>query len=115
MPAFPASLEQCPIMGWQESALPNVVQFQTEVGAQKRRRRTTNSGYMLNAQYKLSHADLATFWQFYEDDLLDGVLRFDMTHPRTGTVVQAQLEGSPSIQQVTPNSYVASLTMRMFV
>lgn len=112
---YPASLIQCPIMGWREESLPNVVQFDTEVGAQKRRRRTTNSGYMYTAQYKMSHANMTTFWTFYEDDLQDGVLRFDITHPRTGTVVTVQFEGVPSIQQVAPKLYTASFTLRAFV
>ena len=63
-PVYPTSLIQCPILGFREEALPNVIQFQSDVGAQKRRRRTTNSGYMYSAQYKMSHADMTTFWNF---------------------------------------------------
>jgi hypothetical protein len=70
---------------------------------------------MYSAQYKMSHADMTTFWNFYEDQLKDGVLRFDMRHPRTGTVVTMQFDGVPSIQQVAPKHYVASFTLRAFV
>ena len=114
-PTWPAGLEDCPLAGWSERAMPNIITFDAEVGAQKRRRRSTNSGYEYSAQYKMRHADVQTFWNWYENDLLDGVLRFDLVHPRTGTVVTMQMESPPEVRQEAPQLYIVSLAMRAFV
>ena len=112
MPQWPAALAQCPIIGWSETVSSNVVEFDPDAGFPRRRRRSTVRTYRLQCAYKLSKADLATFWSFYEDDIIDGVLPFDWPNPRNNAVLSSvTLAGEPQVVQVTNNVYTLDLTV----
>lgn len=115
MPQWPLALVQCPILGWKEQALENVIEFDPDVGPPRRRRRSTLAGYQVSVQYRLSKAQLATFWSFWEVGLRDGVLEFDWPHPRyNGALRKAYIMGPPQISQATNNLYIVALTVRAF-
>lgn len=120
--SWPASLEACPLIGWSETPTQNIVEFETDIGPPKRRRRASRSGTRVSADYKLKRVgaiggagdQLATFWTFYQSTIVDGVNSFTIKHPRTGAIVTAFFEAVPQVQQETPNTYIVSMQMRMF-
>jgi hypothetical protein len=115
MPTWPTTLSQCPIIGWTESPLSNVVEFDPDVGAPRRRRRSTLAGYEVGVQYRMTKADLATLWTFWETDLVDGVFEFDWPHPRyNGALRKAYVMEAPAVSQLTNNIYIVALAVRVF-
>lgn len=114
MANWPASLEQCPVLGWSESPVSNIVEFQTDVGPPKRRRRSSNAGSNVYAEYKLNHTDLATFWTFYQTTIADGVLSFSISNPRTGAAVTAYFVDAPEVRQEASQLYILSCNFRVF-
>lgn len=113
MPTWPATLQQCPILGWNETVESNIVEFDPDAGFPRRRRRSTVRSYRLSVAYKLSKADLAVFWTFFENDIADGALPFDWPNPRlNATVVSALILEPPQVGQVTNNVYQLTLAIR---
>lgn len=113
MPSFPVALENCPVLGWSEQPLDNVIQFDTELGAPKRRRRSSDRSILINVQFELSHTDYAIFTNFYRNDIKDGALSFDWKHPITQVVMKTFFEGPPSLSQQAPKSYILSCDFRI--
>lgn len=113
MPSFPASIENCPIVGWSESPLDNVVQFDADVGAPKRRRRSSDKSIAISVQFAIKHTDYATFMNFYRNDIRDGALSFDWKHPITQVTMKTFFTKAPVIQQQTPKSYIVSCEFRV--
>ena len=115
MPQWPLTLSQCPILGWQETAASNVIEFDPDVGPPRRRRRSTLAGYEVSLQYRLSKAQLAILWAFWDTDLKDGALEFDWPHPRyNGALRKAYIMQPPQVSQATNNLYIVSLSVRAF-
>ena len=80
--AWPATLPQCPILnGFQEQPQPNVVQFKPDVGTPKQRRRSTAKGWLTSMTFRMTNAQVLTFYTFYETTLKDGSLPFTLPHP----------------------------------
>lgn len=85
MPTWPLSLPQAPLLaGFQFSPQGNVASFGTEVGPGKARRRSTARVRQLPFNTHMSDAQLDDFIAFFEDDLADGALPFDLTDPVSG-------------------------------
>lgn len=115
MAQWPATLHQCPMIGWSEQPMNNVIEFDADVGAPRRRRRSTLAGYQVSVTYKLTKAQLSTFWSFWENTIFDGVSKFDWPHPRyDGALREAYIMDAPKIDQQTNNMYVLSLSLRVF-
>lgn len=97
---------------WQESVEPNVSDFAVEVGPSKRRRRTYIPSTRLEFYRIISTADLDTFLDFYEGDLVSGVLNFTATDPRTGEETEYQFLQVPSWRDVSPGYWRLQFALR---
>lgn len=85
MPTWPISLPQAPLLaGFEFSPQGNVASFGTEVGPPKARRRSTARVRLLPFNAHMTDAQLEDFLEFFEDDLADGTLPFDLTDPVSG-------------------------------
>ena len=112
MAQWPATLAQCPMIGWQEGFAPNVIEFNPDVGYPRRRRRSTARTYELAVVYKMSKAELATLWAFVENDIVDGALLFDWPNPRlNGALSPAMLATMPTVSQNTNDFYQVSFNV----
>jgi hypothetical protein len=95
--------------------MSNVIEFDADVGAPRRRRRSTLAGYQVSVNYKLTKVQMTTFWAFWETDLKDGVLEFDWPHPRyNGALRKAYIMDAPQISQQTNNMHIVTLQVRVF-
>lgn len=113
MPTWPTSLPCYPINGtFSETPQRNVVKFQPEIGPAKMRRRSTANGSVASASYKMSKAQYEDFISFYQDDLKDGSLPFEMKHPVTDTLYDWQFESEPEITQQTRNMQMVNVSLR---
>lgn len=95
-----------------ETKQRNVVSFTPEVGPPKYRRRSTASGSLAQAQFKMTRAELETFNAFFEDDTKDGSLPFEWKHPTTDSIETWCFESEPEISEVTRNAYMVSVSLR---
>src|SRR5262245_34347465 len=82
--AWPSTLPQCPnLNGFEEQKQINVAAFTPDVGFPKQRRRSTASGWATEVVFRMSNAQVLTFYTFYETTLYDGTLPFTWAHPIT--------------------------------
>lgn len=72
----------------------NRLRFKPEIGPPVQRRRGTAKSKAWTATYHLTSAEFETFENFFEDDLKDGTLPFDMPHPRTCTTTRFTFDES---------------------
>ena len=113
MPQWPLTISQCPILGWSIKPLTNVVEFDPDAGFPRRRRRTTVHSYELSVSYKIKKVDLQTFWIFYEDTIVDGVLPFDWPNPHNNGVLNSvSILGQPEVSQLTNSMHILTLKVR---
>ena len=116
MPTWPASLPQKPLLtGFQIAAQSMVIAFGTEVGPGKIRRRTTARVAGLPFSFHVNATKLATFIDFFEDDLEDGALAFDMTDPVVGGTASFRIAPSdpPYVASVVGNNlWLVSLQLQ---
>lgn len=98
MAAWPSTIPQAPLYGFQEQRQINVATFMPEVGTPKKRRRSTAVCTLCSAVFRMDHADLATFNTFFETTLKDGSLPFTWNHPRTAVSYTWIFEGVPTIE-----------------
>ncbi|MEX2642888.1 MAG: hypothetical protein WD270_05515 [Acetobacterales bacterium] len=100
--AWPASLPQDALAnGYREQLSPNVVQSDTDSGRPKRRPRFTKPPRKpIRIPMEMTRAQVATFEEFFETTLNDGVKPFDFTHPRllTTATFYFNADRGPDIQ-----------------
>lgn len=83
---WPASLPQAPRYGgYTEAPRSNVVSFQPEVGAQIHRRRSTVRVREISMSFQMTGDQVAIFERWFQEELMDGVNRFQWIDPRTQT------------------------------
>lgn len=88
MPTWPASLPDCPLAGnYSEQPQSQVLSSEMDAGPTKTRRRFTAGTTALAFDRNMTHAQLATFEEFFDNDIAAGALPFDIAHPRTKQVV----------------------------
>lgn len=110
--SMPSGMRLCPILGtWQETIQPNKVAFQPELGPPKLRRRGTARTYPTSFSVSLSRLERGSFWNWYRDDLIDGVLPFIMAHPYEQVAFDWQFRDEPSEQWNGPNIYILGLSL----
>jgi len=85
MPAWPASLPQIPVPGMSIAPQRNKIAFEPEIGDSIDRRRGTAASKVYQiALPPMTKEQYATFEEFFEDDLYDGVLSFTWDDPVSG-------------------------------
>lgn len=98
MPAWPGTLPQDVSRdGYAETKDDGVLRTSTDIGPQKRRKRTNAVVTNLSVAWVMTSAQLATLESFFQTTLQSGSLAFDFTHPRLGGVVSAVFAGPYSI------------------
>lgn len=71
-----------------------------EVGPAKKRRRTTAEVDRLRLAIDMTDSEVTDFIDFYDNTTKQGALRFDFTHPRKGTTVEARFDSQPTRRPV---------------
>lgn len=117
MPTWPSSLPDKPLSnGFVERAPSNVIRTPMERGAAQQRRRGTSAPRPFDVRFSLSKDQAATLDAFIRDDLADGALSFEYTHPRTGTLGRFRIvveEGEPPAQYEHVGGTRWRVTMRL--
>lgn len=109
MAAWPASLPEQPLAdGYTESALPNVVRSEMEIGPAKLRRRYTAEIKVYAVQFMLTTAQVATLETFYDSTLNGGVDPFDWVDHRTGATVSYRFRSRPMYYTAAPGHWRCS-------
>jgi hypothetical protein len=86
MATWPETLPQeMMIEGYDRSPGNNILRSSMDAGPDKSRRRFTAVPKEVNGKVFLNATQLDTFIAWYEDDLLDGNLRFDWVDHKDGT------------------------------
>jgi len=101
MPTWPASLPPPTVDGFSEQRQRNVAAFQPDVGPPRYRRRSTAAAVTATITLVLDKDALADFDEFFETDLADGTLPFDMNHPRTGEAFSWVFAEAPQQDRLT--------------
>src|SRR5262245_8828047 len=87
---------------WGETVEPSIIDFATEIGPAKRRRRTDLPSTRVQFQRIISTAQLQSFLDFFETDLQQGVLNFTAIDPRTQVSTEYQFLQLPNWRDVSP-------------
>jgi hypothetical protein len=104
---WPPTLPQCPILnGLGEQRQRHIMAFAPEVGPPKMKRRSTAVEVLTNLAFRMTNAQVLTFYTFYETTLSDGILPFDWPHPVTKISYTWVFEGkeAPKRDRMTPNT-----------
>lgn len=83
--------------GYREQAANNTIRFQPDIGPAQVRRRSTSAPDSISFQLQLSSTDAETLVDFYSSATIGGTERFNITHPRLGTTVEARFLSPPSV------------------
>lgn len=83
--------------GYSEVPGNNTIRFQPDVGPAQLRRRSTSAPSRMSVRYQLSATDASTLSDFYAYTSVGGTLRFNYTHPRLGTTVEARFLEPPQM------------------
>jgi hypothetical protein len=113
MAVWPKDLACYPVVGtWSETPQVNVVAFRPEVGPPKQRRRSTASGSLASATFKMSREALISFMRWFREDVKDGSIPFTMDHPMTDEFLSWTFEEPPSVTSTTRNMHMVSVRLR---
>ncbi len=73
------------------------IESENDVGPRKRRNRTTQGPEKFSCSIVIEKSQYATFKNFYDVTLANGVLSFEYDHPFTGTLTEFIFLDTPSI------------------
>lgn len=86
MATWSLDLPQSPLVnGYSSNRVPNQLDFQTDVGPAKTRRRSTATPTVVNENYILTDAQKNTLDTFYSVTTKDGSDEFTKPNPETGS------------------------------
>jgi hypothetical protein len=86
---WPVDLPQAlQVQGYQRKPQAAKVRTAMDSGPAKQRRRFTAKVRTVTGMITLTRAQLAIFWEFYDETLGDGTLRFNWVDPITGDPVE---------------------------
>ncbi len=108
---WPATLPQLPDLDWREQADPQWVEFETDAGFSKRRRRVTRERRVRQVRFgDISGTQMAAFRTFFNSTLNGGTDEFTVTNgdPIAGTTVTYRFLEPPRVQQWIPAAAAAS-------
>lgn len=85
MATWPAALPERPLVNsLSVTAEPNVIEFESDVGVEHTRRRSTARRSTISCAFMLTRAQRDVFRTFFEQDLADGTLTYDWRDPVDG-------------------------------
>lgn len=109
-----ASVPEKPLVdGFTERPGTTTVRTQMDVGPDKVRRRTTAAVDRLEMRFIMTESEVGSLDTFYDSTAAQGSLRFDFTHPRTGSTVEARFVERPRWRLITDDDY--EVTVRLEV
>ena len=115
MASWPASLQQEPnIDGYSRTLKPNVIRSAMGYGPDKIRRRTTMDLYVVTIQVWLDYPQLATFDQFYKDNMSLPWDWLDFGVQPNVPAVYTFL-ASPTVAPIGPLNFSATMSLEMSV
>lgn len=98
MPTWPGTLpEDTERDAYAETKGNGVLRTSTDIGPQKRRKRTNAVVTNLSVSWLMTSAQLATFESFFQTTVQMGSLAFDFPRPRLGGIASAVFAGPYSI------------------
>lgn len=96
MATWPATLPSSPLADGFNEQPPNLaIRTDMDAGPAKVRRRFTAGVRPMTVMFLLTKAQVATLDEFYTSTLSGGTIRFDWTHPRTGSAVEFRFTAPP--------------------
>lgn len=108
---WPAELPQLPSYGWIDAKFDNTVRTETDSGPAKVRRRYTKANRKLTLPILLTAAEVATLETFHTATLVDGSLRFEMEHPRTGLTYEFRFLEPYEVTEIAEGLFQTSLAL----
>lgn len=101
MATYPATLPQSPLVrGYSSKRVPNQLNFETDVGPSKSRRRSTATPIVVTENYVLENSEKLILEEFYEVTLKSGTEAFSKTNPETGNTDLYKFRDSPQFEKV---------------
>lgn len=110
---WPTGLPQRPLLdGYKEVPPKTSISTQMDVGPPKRRKRTTAGTRRFSVTYMMTKNEVDTLFDpFYLNTTEMGVLPFDIPHPRTGNVVEANIDDEPQYAVRSPGQFEVTFTL----
>jgi hypothetical protein len=100
--------------GFSRTPQPNVISFGTEVGEGKARRRSTARVKVHTASMQLTLEQAQSFEAWFEDDLKDGALSFQMADPFKGDFGNWKFDTATphTLRELAEDLWLLSMTIR---
>jgi len=109
---WPSTIPDKPLVdAYNETPPRDVVKSPMDVGPAKMRRRTTSGVRKFSVTMMMTDAEVADLDTFYETTTRNGVLRFDLENPRTGTTVEMRFMEAPKYKLVSEDDYEVSMKL----
>jgi len=102
---WPTTLPVAPLVqGYSEGLPNNQLRSSMSAGPPKVRRKAGLVPWPMAVSFLCTSAQAETLMEFAHDTLMDGVLRFEWTHPRTGATVEVRMApSSEKLVDLVPN------------
>jgi hypothetical protein len=113
---WPSTLPASPLYDGYSESMPNyTLRSSMDSGPSKVRRKCSALPWMMTVNFNLSASQLSALVTFIETTLIGGTLRFEFSHPRTGSTVECRVAGSDSLMQFAPRgrSWAVALTLEV--
>lgn len=112
--AWPGTVPDKPLVdSFTEQPERDIVRSSVSAGPAKARRRTTAGVRRWSMQIRMTETELGNLDTFYVDTTAQGALRFDFTHPREGTLVEARFVRRPVYRLVTEDDYDVQIQLEV--
>jgi hypothetical protein len=110
---WPSGVSEATLLDGHELELPvGYVEFQPDIGPPMRRAVGTLVPRDCSMQLAMTSTALATFRDWYEDDLSYGTLSFEHPDPETGETEDWMFVGRIRYRKVGPDAWMAYFTMK---
>ena len=110
MVTWPMTLPPAPLLeGFVERTSETVIRTDMDQGPAKTRRRTTAGTREFQMTFIMTKNEIATFDDFFLNDINGGASSFDFIHPRTGETLNLRLKNPPEYQAQNTNYFRISL------
>lgn len=114
MPIWPDTLPQSPLSdGMIETPADVLVRTSMDAGPAKFRPRTSAGVARLALSYIMSRAEVETLSDFFNDDLMWGVLSFSFPHPRLEEPVDCRFKQPPSYAPINGDFYKVAMELEV--
>jgi hypothetical protein len=109
---WPHYLPQTPFVGIGPfEAVPNRIEFSTDVGPPMSRQRTTLAMTIVPWSFVFTKTQLSAFKTFYDTTLLSGSQRFSAIDPYHRDIADFKFVGDYSVERVAPNRFRMTSTI----